>query len=244
MDRQDIEIIVKENIARSSILLADAFNQTFCIKTCLKSESEIGTCFLMKHSNKEYLITAKHLFRSEGYLTKSEIQIFENKAWTNYPCTIHYHYEDMVDIAVLEVDLRNKCKQNILTWSRANMALSQDMYFCGFPYKIINVSWNTQYPIPVVKKGILACIEQLNGVEFLLLDGHNNLGFSGGPVIYKQIVNGDYSEYICGVISRYKVQENFLMENEKGEKIFTEENSGIIEVCSIKHAIEIIDTIK
>ena len=72
--------------------------------------------------------------------------------------------------------------------------LSQDVYFLGFPYDLTNDGGtiNRNFPIPLIKKGILSAI-QVGEVKTLLLDGHNNPGFSGGPVVC-QIVNGRSDE--------------------------------------------------
>jgi len=73
-----------------------------------------------------------------------------------------------------------------------------------------------------------------------LLDGHNNSGFSGGPIYYIS------NQEICvrGVISGYRFKQSHLYDKNNNElEFFIKENSGIIRFYSIKYVLEILESI-
>ena len=59
----------------------------------------------------------------------------------------------------------------------------QDAYFLGFPFGIgFDLGGGS---LPFVKKAIVSGLyKSINGVSLVLLDGINNPGFSGGPVVF------------------------------------------------------------
>ena len=86
-----------------------------------------------------------------------------------------------------------------LSIGMAGVILSQEVYFLGFPYSMITY-WNESKvaPLPFVKKAIVSQIELSEHSSILYLDGHNNPGFSGGPVVCKLPKHTDWM--VVGVI--------------------------------------------
>jgi len=76
---------------------------------------------------------------------------------------------------------------------------SQDVFFLGFPYDIVpNLLFGSGgFPMPLVRKAIVAAMDR----DTLILDGHNNPGFSGGPVCFFRPNEG--AARIAGVVSGY-----------------------------------------
>ena len=70
------------------------------------------------------------------------------------------------------------------------------------------------------------------------LDGHNNPGFSGGPVVYKMINQSNFR--ICGVISGYRCQQQPGFISGSPLNIYFNENTGLIISFAIEPAVEII----
>jgi hypothetical protein len=72
-----------------------------------------------------------------------------------------------------------------------------------------------------------------------LLDGHNNPGFSGGPVVYSQ--PGQLAAVrVAGVISGYKfVWDRVYIENQETESA-VKYNTGIVIAYSIDYAVDLI----
>ena len=67
------------------------------------------------------------------------------------------------------------------------MIYGQEVFFAGFPFGENLFTTSTQtvnglFPMPFVKKGIISAEATENGATILYLDGHNNPGFSGGPI--------------------------------------------------------------
>jgi hypothetical protein len=43
------------------------------------------------------------------------------------------------------------------------------------------------FSVPLIKKAIISATVHEHGATVLLLDGHNNPGFSGGPIVYRDL---------------------------------------------------------
>ena len=76
----------------------------------------------------------------------------------------------------------------------------------------------------------------------LYIDGFNNPGFSGGPIVYWDFEKHAYR--ILGVVKGYREDTAKIMVN--GEHVDTNllENSGILVGYSIQHAIQAIERAK
>lgn len=92
------------------------------------------------------------------------------------------------DISVISIPSLKNGSVNVIAES-ANIFYGQDIYFLGFPYGLQSDvgELNSNLPMPLVKKGIVSSFLFENPRKVLLLDGHNNPGFSGGPVIYRNV---------------------------------------------------------
>ncbi len=204
---------------------------------------EAGTCFLIIHKGQQYWITAKHLFKAENFPNQTIVRILNNEKLQDYNANIYYHENKDIDIAVMRFDKEYVGTVYDLGLSNlGELLLSQEMYFLGFPYclRIKNVKENNGYPVPFVKKCILSGFGN-DETNTLYLDGVNNKGFSGGPVVYK--MNGKFQ--IAGVISGYRYNECNIVDGSANEvDLYARENSGIIIAYPIYHAISIIDSIE
>lgn len=83
------------------------------------------------------------------------------------------------------------------------MVLGGDCEFLEFPY---GDAWrvhfgNVQYWMPFVKHCTISAFGQ-DGQDILILDGFNNEGFSGGPVVFKTGAD----RKIMGVVSGYHTE--------------------------------------
>jgi len=105
------------------------------------------------------------------------------------------------------------------------LAWGQDVFFLGYP------SGDMWGSVAFIKKAIVSAEE---GIE-IFLDGHNNGGFSGGPIIYQDQTSGDMK--IAGVITNYLI-ETILVEH-TDHKILNA-NVGIVVGHSINEAVKLI----
>ena len=121
--------------------------------------------------------------------------------------------------------------------------------------------------MPVVKKGILSAeIKEGKTVKFLI-GGFNNHGFSGGPIVFRDLCQPKSPLYVLGVIAGFRPKLSTVMTPEKvkkgediskipqwrietladGQKAILRDtdkkvvlNSGIIIGYSIEHAVDLI----
>src|SRR5690606_9911509 len=101
--------------------------------------------------------------------------------------------------------------------------------FLGYPYGFRTndkSNLNLGFPFPLIKRANFSGLTTENDVVTLWLDGHNNPGFSGGPIFFKRRVDPtDQNWYLAGVISAYISQLNKLI-TPLGELQYAE-NSGL-----------------
>jgi hypothetical protein len=208
----------------------------------LKNGNHTGSGFTLYDKNdNEFIITAKHMVDSLG--NNGIIGIFHNNNWKNISVQIYRHGNPIIDVAVIKTNIRLISNPNPINYGTAGLAIGQDTYFLGFPYGIISDpgnQLNLKFPMPFVKKAICSLVSFDQGITTIFLDGHNNPGFSGGPVCFKNEDNFN----IAAVISGYRLNNPLnVTDRNGGDSGFQyQENSGIIISYGIKHAFEIIES--
>jgi len=181
----------------------------------VRYQNNVGTGFTIEKNNKQYLISAKHVFPN---LTKSdEILIFNDGDWRKLNVTPIFCKDNSVDIICFDLNGKVITPMHEIELGMDSIAFGQDAYFLGFPYGLSTDSGdiNNKYPFPFVKKCIVSSINK----KMIYLDGHNNRGFSGGPVV---VTGKNNSIKVVGVVS------GFL-----GDAVNKSENSGIFYANSI-----------
>jgi hypothetical protein len=233
----------------------------------------IGTAFTLDVDGREYLVTAKHMVEKLKRKDAIEIRV-RNDQWDRinvavYPC------EGDVDIAVL-IPPRQLTVNFPLEPINDLSAVrdGQDMYFAGFPFGAS--AWsvsayarglNGEYPIPIIKKGVYSgTLEAKDKPRVILLDGYNNHGFSGAPIVFRNLDRpNDWVYYVFAVVSGFvpelspvvtpdqirhgedvsKVESWRLMLTEPGKILrdtgqFVPLNTGIVRGYPIKNALDLI----
>jgi Trypsin-like peptidase domain len=205
----------------------------------IKCGNNTGSAFTIEKDNKQFLVTAKHVVSQFS----GSIEIFHEQVWkTARPTWLKTTNED-ADVAVMHFTFDISPRYNLPT-TCAEIILSQNVYFLGFPF---GLSGNTEkinnhFPLPFVKCGILsALLTEQNGNLIFLVDGHNNKGFSGGPLVYYKNGNPALELRVCGVISAYKSEEKQVMHNGVNTGLTVGENTGIVVAHDIKNALNLID---
>jgi S1-C subfamily serine protease len=209
--------------------------------------SQIATCFTVDHANRQYLVTARHVI--EGFPASGEIFLFRNGGWSPVFCQKVGFARDGIDIAVLappaQISPTFPCSP-----TSAGLAVGQDAFFLGFPYGLRTDApgLNGDFPLPLVKK---VCVSSMVGsadsTQLFLLDGINNVGFSGGPVVFYPL-SGIRELRVAAVISAYHQSwtDVHIRDRESGTMqtastpFAAKENTGIIISYSIVHAMELI----
>ena len=196
-----------------------------------------GTCFLVDVDHRQYLITAEHVVR--GFKDGDYIEIYYNGGWVKiHPKLIGHHAT--ADVSVLT--LPEYLSGHPMEASVVDMTYGQDVYFLGFPYDFRdekNSLINRNFPIPLIKKAIVSALlfGEKEG-DYFLLDGYNNPGFSGGPVIFRSPKSRNWK--VAGIISGFhNVEEPTFFEDEPTNRVIRV-NTGIILAYSICNALGII----
>ena len=219
----------KENVSQLDIVAS-----TFKIRV----GDGVGTSFLLEQNSRRYLITAKHI----GVSVVDHVDIEWENGWTTVPVQVVGHSEDDTTVLRLEHDL---ARMLLPEWTPPSvlkdLRLGEDVRFYGFPLGMSTSRGPSTVPVPLVKSGIISGFygtENLSENSSFWVDGHNNPGFSGGPVVSMR--NNEYA--IAGVISGYYHSEgNVLSLDERRSVIGTVQmNTGIIKAENIHGAMQII----
>lgn len=215
-------------------------SEVLCRTLRISYNTSSGSAFTIEVNGIQYIITAKHLFKSDRYPATAQITILEQKKYMPYNVEIKYPSKSSIDIAVIKLipyQLLTPTFEN--EFSSNGIIIGQDLYFLGFPYDYDDLLCDLPgetHPMPFIKKACLSSIIFPNGK--LLLDGHNNPGFSGGPVCFKP--QGSKSYNIAGVIASYRFDRQVVFDKDENETdMFVKENTGIINAYDIKYAVEI-----
>jgi len=216
------------------LITTNVIHRTFHIQV----GDSTGTCFTIDVDNKQYLVTAKHVIKDLN--GKCIVSIFHENQWKDIQVTVVGHCEGNIDISVLTAHQQLSPTFSLEPTSEG-MVYGQDVYFLGFPYGMVGEigSLNRDFPLPFVKKAIISCMQSTkDGVEITYLDGHNNPGFSGGPVVFKELNKHDYK--VTSVISGFRYTEESVYQGSNEVPLVYRYNTGIIISYGIKHAVDLI----
>lgn len=211
---------------------ANILQRTFLIR----HGGSMGTCFTIDVEGRRYLITAKHVVESIG--DEAVVEISHERGWLRVPVQLVGHGAGGVDVTVLAPQGLFGVA-HALNLTTAGLVLAEDIYFLGFPYGLgmeVKTDLNAGFPVPLVKKGVVSSLGLDDGP--LLLDGHNNVGFSGGPVARRGTKE---EQTVIGVVSGYRFDRQKVRDGDGNETSHTyDTNTGIVIAHDIRHALEII----
>lgn len=211
------------------MITANFIHRTFRIRC----GNAVGTAFTIDVDDRQYLVTARHVL---SQFDQHGVQIMGNGEWMPVPFQLVGHGPRDVDISVLAASTILTPAGLPVEPSSAGATYGQDLYFLGFPYHFLgNIVFTERgYPLPFVKRATLSCFD----ADVYLLDGHNNPGFSGGPVVFG--TPGVAPSNIAAVISGYKYvpEPVFAPGGETG--LMYKYNTGIIVSHKIEDAVSLI----
>lgn len=201
-----------------------------------------GSAFTMECNGTQFLVTAKHLLEPLNFPNKTIIQILMDNGYNNYDVEIRYPNSPTIDIAVMKLDPYQTLTDFFGNENTtADMCIGQDVFFLGFPYNYDSLLQKSPFgntPTPFVKKACMSSIIKSGEDILLLLDGHNNPGFSGGPVCFSSSTKKTMT--VAGVISGYQYYHQPVVDKDDNpQSLYWKENTGIIYAYSIKHAVDI-----
>jgi S1-C subfamily serine protease len=202
----------------------------------LRHGKAVATGVAIDVDDRSYLVTARHF--AETIKDPADIGLLHKGAWHAFSVTLVGHGAGEVDISVLATPSVLCPPSAPLPADVGGLTYGQDVYFLGFPYGTYgNVgALNRGLPLPFVKKAIVACMES-DPVKKLHLDGHNNFGFSGGPVVFT--LPNSINFKLAGIVSGYRYSEEPVYEAGKVGPLTYRENTGLILAYSIQYAVDI-----
>lgn len=177
----------------------NALSRTFHLR--LGDQTAPG--FLIDVESKQYLVTAKHFVPKVTDVVV--LELFHDGTWKKVPSKLVGHAPGEIDITVLALPYRLVASDYVLKPDIGGIILGQEAFFLGFPYGLFGQAGelNSNYPMPFVKRATVSSLSaSAAGPAIVFLDGHNNPGFSGGPVLFKEQEHGELK--VAAVVSGYR----------------------------------------
>jgi S1-C subfamily serine protease len=211
----------------------------------IRTAAGTGSAFTIEVDGKQYLVTARHNLRDFG--DEGSIDLWTEGRWKPTGARAIYPANAAVDIAALDLG-RPITVTYPLEPTAAGLTLGQQVYFLGYPYGLSTFG-SVAAPrgfgeIPFLKGGILSALDTRDPEAVVLyLDGQNNPGFSGGPIVFWHAETGMFR--VAGVIGGYRnealpVLKRKDLSNPKANAyndLYTRANSGIVVGYDIRHII-------
>jgi hypothetical protein len=203
-----------------------------------------GSAFTIEVDGKQYLITARHVLK--GFGGEGEVELWLEEKWSKMKARAIYPSKEAVDIAALDLG-RPVTIDFPLAASSGGLTLGQQVYFLGYPYGLGPSRTVPALPIPFLKSGIVSALDDRDPeANVLYLDGQNNPGFSGGPIVFWHAESGSFR--VAGVVRGYRnealpVIKKKNLDDPKAEAyndLYTRGNSGIVIGYDIRHIVEAI----
>ena len=199
-----------------------------------------GTSFLLEQDSRRYLITAKHI----GINIVDHVDLEWENGWLTVPVQVVGHTDDDTTVLRLEPEV-DPARALLPEWTPPSiltgLKLAEDVRFYGFPLGMSTSRGPSTVPVPLVKNGIISGFYGTEGLgedSSFWIDGHNNPGFSGGPVVSMR--NGEFA--ISGVISGFYHSEGHVLSIDGQKSVIgtIRLNTGIIKAENIHGAMQII----
>jgi Trypsin-like peptidase domain len=174
--------------------------------------AETGTAFTYEDNGRQYLITAKHVVARLNPEDSVEYQ----RAGQWIKINVHvFKCDNPTDIAVL-VPPYQLTTAFPLSADASKIYYGQDVYFLGFPYAFTlnGTNVNGTLPLPFIKRALYSGTVPLDPNKHsvqLLLDGYNNPGFSGAPIVYRDPGNIAADFKLVGVVSGFHPEMTEVM---------------------------------
>lgn len=215
---------------------AEILQRTFLMKV----GNSTGTAFTVDYKGTIYVITARHL-AVDLPESKPVFQLWLNNRWEDlHPVRKILPTSADVDIALFETEQKTPQPFQVATAAQGT-TLGQQVWFLGYPFGDTAMTSRMENQIlPFIKRGTISAINGSNPEAVVLyIDGFNNPGFSGGPIVYWSF--NEHAYRILGVVQGFRNDTAKVAVN--GQRLDTNVlvNSGILTAYSIKHAIDAIE---
>jgi S1-C subfamily serine protease len=215
----------------------------------VRFQGKLGTAFVVDYEGRLYLVTANHVVENGGDDATIDIHGNADSGWHALEVSIlHGKAQGCADVAVLMPQAMQIESAEPIPFPY-NYAIGQEAYFLGFPYGLSTSFPNQKLFVPLVKHGYISATVSCRAVypeaqdegNLILLDGWNNPGFSGGPVIAPDVFSPNRLLKIVGIISGYRNERiSLYRDGAPSSSEWVAANIGIVIVIPIERAIELI----
>jgi S1-C subfamily serine protease len=165
-----------------------------------------GTGFIIDHEDEPYLVTARHVVKSG-----ENVSIIVGGKAVSAGLTPLVVPSSEADVAVFRLDRPITPPDLPLTADETGMVFGQDAYFLGFPLGMAFDLGESSFPL--VKRCTISGLNRTYmGRDVILLDGWNNPGFSGGPVVFRKPTAAGVQEpmRVAVIVTAYATQQGSL----------------------------------
>jgi S1-C subfamily serine protease len=159
-----------------------------------------GTGFTLEHEGGHYVVTARHVVESGA-----PVQVLvRGKAAAVQLTPLNVPVQE-ADVAVFRLDRPITPPGLPLAAGTEGMIFGQDAYFLGFPLGMTFDLGDEYFPL-VKRCTVSGTTQHYEGRTILLLDGWNNPGFSGGPVVFRPLTAAGMQEpmRVAGIVTAYR----------------------------------------
>ena len=194
-----------------------------------------GSSFTIEIDKRQYLVTAGHVVA--GVSDGDSISLMRDGHWVSHTVKTIPVDPPQADIAVLV--LPSVLPQTFTVQvASESLALGEEAYFLGFPFGITfpGAPQASGFPLPFVKHGICSAFGTLKGVDYIYLDGYENPGFSGGPIVRAN----PRGITIVGAIAGFRTSDEPVLKDGKESDLKYRANTGIVLGIGISHALRAI----
>ena len=225
------------------LLTTNTLQKTFLIK----QGNHTGTAFAVEVEGKQYLATAKHVVPDPSEQPK----VMHAETWKDLPFNSIFHHPGEPDIAVITLN-QQIAPSHPVELSSAGLSLGQNMIILGFPFgwNYTQYDINNGYPMPFVKSATFSALLHKKELTTIILDGHSNPGFSGGPIVAEG--KPQMEPKVIGVVTQSNIEStshpnqfNPPLKNMNGFPVPDDHvhptNAGFIRAHEIKHVFEVIE---
>ncbi len=197
---------------------------------------EAGTAFTIEVSDLQYIVTAAHVVKA--LQPNSHLSVMHCGQWLTVDIGEVWVSPTGADIALISPKKQLSPAHSILVGSASSFYLSQQIYFLGFPYglRLDLGPANNDFPLPFVKTGIVSSFTSAgSGSQIVFCDGHNNPGFSGGPIV---TVGRDDQVHVIAVVSGYRYNNDPVLLNGAETGLTYRANTGLVIGYGLKEIVE------
>ena len=203
-----------------------------------------GAAFTIERNGHQWLVTARHLLPPDD--PAPECTLSRGAYRTTLRLGFLGDPGGQGDVAIASLQQPITQQDLDLHADSTGVKWSQTVYFLGYPYGMGTSGGAASPPgeeIPFVKQAIVSASQFISdSLSIWYLDGINNPGFSGGPVV----ANTDQYEtmQVIGVVFGNRSSERPLeVEKKVVAEAVVRQNTGIIMATDIRYVTNLIDAV-